>query len=44
MMKAPGVLALVATLLAGAPVASRAQDFYAGKTIHFYIGYSPGGG
>ena len=43
MLKSGRSLLGALALLALAPVAS-AQDFYVGKTIHFYIGYTPGGG
>lgn len=38
----PALLAAMVSL-AGMSM-SRAQDYYAGKTIHFFIGYTPGGG
>lgn len=34
----------VATFMALSVSAARAEDFYAGKTLELYIGYSPGGG
>lgn len=36
-------LTVVAVLL-GMPSKSSADEFYAGKTIHFIVGYAPGGG
>ena len=46
-MKGYGGLLTVAAaglLLVGNAVSAAANDFYAGKTIRFIVGYAPGGG